>query len=162
MRRLLVLAVLAVAWLPLPAAAQSVACDIKVVRMVHNLRHEPMTPEQTERVRAALYAAIEQCRPLTASTPVDRPSSGRHRTGERDGAGPDTRLERQSWRAQQGVLSPGETREGERRLDAIDRKSQSDPRAARDMQRIWEADRALNTLNRPGSGPSLVGPGDRN
>lgn len=85
-------------------------------------------------------------------------------------AAPDTRLDRQSWRAQQNVLNPAERREGERRLDAIDRKARTDPRAARDMQRIWEADRALGTLNRPGPGPqppvtpgspSLVGPGDR-
>lgn len=77
-----------------------------------------------------------------------------------------TNLERQSWRAQQNVTSPAEQREGERRLDAIDRRAQTDPRAARDMQRIWDADRSLNTINRPIPGgspnPSLVGPGDRN
>ncbi|MBC7951501.1 MAG: hypothetical protein H7Z12_06710 [Rhodospirillaceae bacterium] len=79
---------------------------------------------------------------------------------------PDTTLERQSLRSQQNVLTRPEEREGERRLDAIDRKAQTDPRAARDMQRIWEADRSLSTINRPIPGgpvsPSLVGPGDRN
>lgn len=81
---------------------------------------------------------------------------------QQSGSTSDTQLERQSWRAQQTILNPAERREGERRLDAIDHRAQSDPRAARDMQRIWEADRALNTLNRPGAGPSLVGPGDKN
>lgn len=155
---------MAAAW---PAqAAQNVACDAKVMRIVHNLRHEPMTPDQAERARQALYAAIEQCRPLSSGSAGAR----RERLSQTEPA-PDTRLERQSWRAQQNVLNPAETREGERRLDAIDRKAQTDPRAARDMQRIWEADRALGTMNRPGPGgqppqmpgnPSLVGPGDRN
>lgn len=82
---------------------------------------------------------------------------------EATGTTTDTILERQSWRAQQTILTPAERREGERRLDAIDLRAKSDPRAARDMQRIWEADRALGTQNRPGpGGPSLVGPGDRN
>lgn len=82
---------------------------------------------------------------------------------------PDTRLDRQSWRAEQNRLSPSEQRAGERRMDAIDRKAQTDPRAARDMQRIWDADRSLNTINRPPNSmptkpgsPSLVGPGDHN
>lgn len=62
---------------------------------------------------------------------------------------PDTTLDRQSLRAQQNVLKPRELNEGEDRLDAIDRKAQTDPRAARDMQRIYEADQSLSTINRP-------------
>lgn len=155
--------------LAVPSTAQAegtVACDARVMRIVKNLRSEPMTPEQAERARQALYAAVEKCRPLSSGSSTahrDRLSQGEPR--------PDTTLERQSWRAQQDVLNPAEQREGERRLDAIDRKAQTDPRAARDMQRIWEADRALGTMNRPPPGgpspltpgtPSLVGPGDRN
>lgn len=163
---LALLAILLLAAVPADAA-QSVACDAKVMRIVKNLRHEPMTPDQAERARQALYAAIEQCRPLSAGSSTAGPRAPRLSQGE---ATPDTHLDRQSWRAQQHQLNPAETREGERRLDAIDRKAQSDPRAARDMQRIWEADRALGTMNRPSSGPapqmpgnpSLVGPGDRN
>jgi hypothetical protein len=139
-----------------PVRAESVvACDGRVMRIVKNLRSEPMTPDQAERARQALYAAIEKCRPLSSHAQAPRSQ----RLSQSD-TPPSTQLERQSWRAQQGSLSPAEQREGERRLDAIDRKAQTDPRAARDMQRIWEADRSLNTLNRPG-GPSLVGPGDR-
>lgn len=147
-----------------PAFAQAqgmVACDAQAMRIVKNLRDEPMTPDQAERARQALYAVIEKCRPLSSGS-----STARREHLSQDGAPPDTGLERQSWRAQQNVLSPGERREGERRLDAIERKAQSDPRAARDMQRIWDADRSLNTINRPIPGgpvnPSLVGPGDRN
>ncbi|MGE5475767.1 MAG: hypothetical protein ACM3Q1_03870 [Bacteroidales bacterium] len=142
-------------------AEGTVACDAKVMRIVKNLRDEPMTPEQTERARQALYAAIEKCRPLSSGS-----STARHERLSQSVPPPDTALERQSWRAQQNVLTPAERREGERRLDAIDRKAQTDPRAARDMQRIWDADRSLSTINRPIPGgsanPSLVGPGDRN
>lgn len=157
----LVLTAPAIAW-----AQGMVACDAKVMRIVKNLRDEPMTPEQAERARQALYTAIEKCRPLSAGS-----STARREPVSKDEPRSDTTLERQSWRAQQSVLNPAEEREGERRLDAIDRKAQTDPRAARDMQRIWEADRALGTLNRPPPGgpaplspgnPSLVGPGDRN
>lgn len=157
----LILAAPAASW-----AQGTVACDARVMRIVKNLRDEPMTPDQAERARQALYAAIEKCRPLSSGASTarrDQPTKG--------GPPPDTTLERQSWRAQQSVLNPAEDREGEGRLDAIDRKARTDPRAARDMQRIWEADRALGTLNRPPPGgpaplspgsPSLVGPGDRN
>lgn len=62
---------------------------------------------------------------------------------------PDTNLDRQSLRAQQNVLTPRELRQGETRLDAIDRKAKTDPRAARDMQRIYDADQSLSTVNRP-------------
>lgn len=152
---------------PLAVRAEGmVACDARVMRIVKNLRAEPMTPEQAERARQALYAAVEKCRPLSSGS-----STARHEALGQSESRPDTTLERQSWRAQQNVLNPAEQREGERRLDAIDRKAQTDPRAARDMQRIWEADRALGTMNRPPPGgpapltpgtPSLVGPGDRN
>lgn len=59
----------------------------------------------------------------------------------------DTRQDRQSLRAQQN-LPLSELREGERQLDSIDRKAQTDPRTARDMQRIWQADRSLAEINR--------------
>lgn len=150
-----------------PAAlAQGVVCDAKVMRIAKNLRDEPMTPEQAERARQALYAAIDKCRPVSSGS-----STARREHLSQGESRPDTALDRQSWRNQQSVLNPAEQREGERRLDAIDRKAQSDPRAARDMQRIWQADQALGTLNRPPPGgpsplspgnPSLVGPGDRN
>ncbi|MCR6629783.1 MAG: hypothetical protein NVV74_06865 [Magnetospirillum sp.] len=155
------LALMAALALPWPAWGQAaVACDGKIMRIVKNLRDEPMTPDQAERARQALYAAIEKCRPL---------SSGGHAAPRQrisqDEPPPSTTLERQSWRAQQNTMSPAEQREGERRLDAIDNKAQTNPGAARDMQRIWEADRSLNTINRPIPGgsdnPSLVGPGDR-
>lgn len=161
MRLLLPCAVM-LAVLPSVAMAQgTVTCDARVMRIVKNLRDEPMTPDQAERARQALYAAIEKCRPLSSGS-----STARHERLSQSGAPPDTTLERQSWRAQQNTMSPAEQREGERRLDAIDRQAQTDPRAARDMQRIWEADRSLNTINRPIPGgpasPSLLGPGDRN
>lgn len=151
----------------LPATALAdgtVACDARVKRIVTNLRHEPMSPDQAERARLALYDAIDRCRPLTTTRHGGSPAPAQSRSG---GAPmPSTTLERQSWRAQQNSLSPAERREGEARLDAIDRKARSDPQAARDMQRIWEADRSLNTINRatPGgaASPSLSGPGDRN
>lgn len=147
---------------PVAAQAQNlVTCDARVMRIVKNLRDEPMTPDQAERARQALYAAIEKCRPVSSGT-----STARRLNSSQGEPSPDTTLERQSWRAQQNTMSPAEQREGERRLDAIDRKAQTDPRAARDMQRIWEADRSLNTINRPipggPSNPSLLGPGDRN
>ncbi|HTH16511.1 MAG TPA: hypothetical protein VL974_07655 [Magnetospirillum sp.] len=150
--------------LPLPAAAQgTVVCDAKVMRIVKNLRDEPMTPDQTERARQALYAAIEKCHSPSSS---HYGASRQNLSQDNTPAAPSTQLERESWRAQQNVLSPAEQREGERRLDAIDRRAQTDPRAAQDMKRIWDADRSLNTINRPipggPSNPSLVGPGDRN
>lgn len=156
---------LALTVVPLPAQAEAmVACDARVLRIVRNLRTEPMTPDQTERARQALYAAVEKCRPLSSGGSTAR----RERLSQSE-TPPSTNLDRQSWRAQQNMLNPAERREGERRLDAIDRKAQTDPRAARDMQRIWDADRSLNTLNRPAGtmpqspgSPSLVGPGDRN
>lgn len=161
MRVPLLCALLLVAAPSVALAQGTVACDAKVMRIVKNLRDEPMTPEQAERARQALYAAVEKCRPLSSgSSTAHRPTLSQ---GE---APPDTTLDRQSWRAQQNVLTPGEQREGERRMDAIDRKAQTDPRAARDMQRIWEADRSLGTVNRPIPGgspnPSVVGPGERN
>lgn len=67
---------------------------------------------------------------------------------------PDTTQDRQSLRAQQNVLTPQEQRHGEDRLDTIDRKAKTDPRAARDMQRIYDADQSLNTLNRPIPNPN--------
>lgn len=162
----LLLCALVVVTMPAAAWAEAtVACDAKVMRIAKNLRDEPMTPDQAERARQALYAAIEKCRPLSSGSSTAR----RERLSQGEPP-PDTRLERQSWRNQQSVLNPAEQREGERRLDAIDRKAHSDPRAARDMQRIWQADEALGTLNRPPPGgpspltpgsPSLVGPGDR-
>ncbi len=155
----LVLALLMVALPGLAFAEPRVTCDAKVKRIADNLRHEPMSPDQAERARQALYAAIDQCRPLSSG-------SAPHRTAEREPAPPpDTRIDRQSLRAQQNVLTPSEQREGERRLDAIDRKAATDPGVAREMQRIYQADQALSTNNRPipGSPPgsSLVGPGDR-
>lgn len=150
------------ALIPVATQAATVTCDDRILRIVHNLRHEPMTPDQAERARQALYAAIEKCRPLSSGRAAVPSTS----TPARDERRPDTSLERQSLRAQQNVLTAPELREGERRLDSIDRKAQTDPRAARDMQRIWEADRSLSTINRPIPGgptnPSLVGPGDRN
>lgn len=161
-------ALLALMILPPPAMAETmVACDDRVLRIVKTLRSEPMTPDQAERARQALYAAVEKCRPLSSGSSTAR----RERLSQGEPPPQSTTLERQSWRNQQSVLNPAEQREGERRLDAIDRKAQSDPRAARDMQRIWEADRSLGTINRPSPGgaqpqtpgnPSLVGPGDRN
>lgn len=157
-----------------PVAAQAngtVACDARILRIVENLRHEPMTPDQAERARNALYAAVEKCRPLPRGSSSYGAMTAPAGRDSGDTRKPDTQLERQSLRAQQNVLSPSELREGERRLDSIERKAQTDPGAARDMQRIWEADRSLSTINRPipgGSdnpslvGPSLVGPGDRN
>lgn len=163
MRLPLVCTVLMLATLAPSALAQGmVACDARAMRIVKNLRDEPMTPDQAERARQALYAVIEKCRPLSSGSSTAR----RERLSQDGGTAPDTNLDRQSWRAQQNVLTPAERREGERRLDAIDRKAQTDPRAARDMQRIWDADRSLGTINRPIPGgptnPSLVGPGDRN
>lgn len=156
------LAALLVLW-PLGGHAATVACDARIQRIVQNLRTEPMTPEQTERARQALYAAIDKCRPLSSGQAA---SSSRTAPPASEVRRPDTTLERQSLRAQQNVLTLPEQREGEQRLDAIDRKAQTDPRAARDMQRIWEADRSMATINRPIPGgpvnPSLVGPGDRN
>jgi len=179
MRLLIALLLLA---LPGLAMAQGrVTCDVKVKRIADNLRHEPMSPDQAERARQALYAAIDQCRPAGSGSAAARSSSAERETRP----APDTRLDRQSLRAQQNVLSPSELREGERRLDAIDRKAQTDPGVAREMQRIYEADQSLATINRPipgapGTlsqggpshvgpsqggpsvpGPSLVGPGDR-
>jgi hypothetical protein len=154
-RKLLCTLVVLAAWTCPALAEPTVVCDGRIMRIVKNLRDEPMTPEQADRARQALYAAVEKCRPQSSGHPAARSP----RFSQNDSR-PSTQLERQSWRAQQGTLSPAEQREGERRLDAIDRKAQTDPRAARDMQRIWEADRSLNTLNRPG-GSSLVGPGDR-
>lgn len=160
----------AVLVLTAPAAAWAqgaVTCDAKVMRIVKNLRDEPMTPDQAERARQALYAAIEKCRPVSSGSSTARREHDHLSQGE---PSPDTRLDRQSWRTQESVLNPAERREGENRLDAIDRKAQTDPRAARDMQRIWQNDQALGTLNRPPPGgpaplspgnPSLVGPGDR-
>jgi hypothetical protein len=148
---------------PLGSHAATVACDARIQRIVQNLRNEPMTPEQTERARQSLYTAIEKCRPLSSgqavrSSDAAPPSS--------DGRRSDTSLDRQSLRSQQNVLTLPEQREGERRLDAIDRKAQTDPRAARDMQRLYQADQSLSTINRPIPGgpvsPSMVGPGDRN
>lgn len=163
MRAIVVPLILALAT-PLAAHGQTVACDARVKRIVNNLRHEPMTPDQAERARQALYAAIDKCRPLGSGAGA----RDRERLSQSEAA-PDTRLDRQSWRAEQSQLSPSEQREGDRRMDAIDRKAQTDPRAARDMQRIWDADRSLNTINRPPNpmpttpgSPSLVGPGDHN
>lgn len=167
--------------LPSLAMAQGrVTCDVKVKRIADNLRRESMSPDQAERARQALYAAIDQCRPVGSGTAAPRRSAERETQ-----PAPDTRLDRQSLRAQQNVLGPSELREGERRLDSIDRKAQTDPGVAREMQRIYEADQSLATINRPipgapGTlsqggpshlgpsqggpsvpGPSLVGPGER-
>jgi|AGTN01.1.fsa_nt_gi hypothetical protein len=71
-----------------------------------------------------------------------------------DPSKPDTRLDRQSLRAQQNVLTPQEQRRGEDRLDSIDRKAETDPRAAREMQRIYDADQSLSTINRPIPNPN--------
>jgi hypothetical protein len=72
---------------------------------------------------------------------------------------------REDLRVQQDRLYPSELREGERRLDAIQERARTDPRAARDMQRIYDADHSLSTINRPIPGgqptPGLVGPGER-
>lgn len=163
------LAMAAAALSPAPAVAQAssvVICDSKVKRMVDTLRKRAgtMTAAESERAHEALYAAITRCRPLATS----HRAAGSRPEPE---AAPDSRLgqgldlERQSLRAQQNVLSAPELREGERRLDAIERKAQTDPRAARDMLRLYEADRSLSTINRPIPGgpdtPSMVGPGDR-
>ncbi|MBI5164443.1 MAG: hypothetical protein HY985_11135 [Magnetospirillum sp.] len=79
-------------------------------------------------------------------------------------AAPADDLDRPSLRARQSVLSPGESREGERRLDAIERKQSLDPDAARDLRRIYRADESRATVNRPIPGgeptPGLVGPGE--
>jgi hypothetical protein len=185
MRLLIALLLPALTMIALPGLAMAqgrVTCDVKVKRIADNLRREPMSPDQAERARQALYAAIDQCRPAGSGSAAAAP----RRSAERESQpAPDTRLDRQSLRAQQNVLSPSELREGERRIDAIDRKAQTDPGVAREMQRIYEADQSLATINRPipgapGTlsqggpshvgpsqggpsvpGPSLVGPGDR-
>ena len=78
---------------------------------------------------------------------------------------PQVEAERQDLRLKQSVLTPPELREGERRLDAIQGKAQTDPYAAQQMLQIYKTDQNLATTNRaiPGGAPSpgLVGPGDR-
>lgn len=62
---------------------------------------------------------------------------------------PDTNMDRQTLRSQQRVLTPQEQSQGEQRLDQIDRKARTDPRAAREMHDIYKADQSLSTINRP-------------
>ena len=77
-----------------------------------------------------------------------------------------TDLERQSLRGYQGTLSPSELREGDRRLDAIQRQATTNPSQAKSMMQIFQQDRALSTVNRPVGNiappplgtPSLLGP----
>ncbi len=76
----------------------------------------------------------------------------------------EAKTERQSWRADQHLLGPAESREGERRLDAIEQKAKKDPQSADTMLRVWKNDRALSTQNRPTGGAgvdppnSIIGP----
>jgi hypothetical protein len=68
-------------------------------------------------------------------------------------------------RQTQRTLSRPEEREGERRLDAIQQRAQTDPRAAGDALHILDADKSLATVNRPIPGgprnPGLAGPGEK-
>lgn len=78
---------------------------------------------------------------------------------------PSTGAERQDLRLKQNVLTAPELRAGERRLDAIQGKAQTDPYAAQQMLQIYKTDQSLATVNRPIPGgapsPGLVGPGDK-
>ncbi|MGE5545686.1 MAG: hypothetical protein ACM33T_02215 [Solirubrobacterales bacterium] len=152
------------------AAAQAgsrVVCDARVARIVKNMRDEPMTPEQEQRAREALFKAIDTCRPLTSSHGGRRPETSSQDDETRRRVEQGVGTERQSLRVQQDRLSPAEQREGDRRLDDIQRKAERDPATARDMMRIYETDRALATTNRPpggpipSTGPGLVSPGER-
>lgn len=151
-----------------PAAADGVVvCDAKVKRIAQALRDkaDTLTAREAERGRDALLAAVLACKPLRAgSSPRAQAPPPDGGTARRVEQGVD--LDRQSLRAQQNVLTRPELREAERRLEAIERKAQSDPYIAREMQKIYEVDRSLSTINRPIPGsptdsPRMVGPGDR-
>ena len=153
---------------PPPALAQAggrVVCDAKVMRIVRALREKAdrLTPQEQDTARRALFKAISECRPLRSShtARTQPPPAGDERRRVLDGVQQD----RQSLRLRQDVLTDAELREGDRRIDAIERKAATDPYVAREMQKIWQLDESRATVNRPIPGgpdaPSLVGPGER-
>lgn len=155
---------------PIPASAQAgglVVCDAKVMRIMRALKEkgDTLTPQEQETARRALFKAISECRPWRSSHPgrAEAPPDGGGEQRQRVMQG--AQQDRQSLRLQQDVLTDAEMREGDRRIDAIERKAQTDPYAAREMQKIWELDQSRATVNRPIPGgpdtPSLVGPGER-
>lgn len=128
-----------------------VVCDAKIKRIAQALRDKAatLTPGEAERGREALMAAILACRPLGSGTsPRVQAPAGDGGLRQRVEQGVD--LDRQSLRAEQNRLYPAQTRDAERSLDAIRRRSASDPYAAREMQKIHDLDRALSTMERPG------------
>lgn len=135
-----------------PAAADGVVvCDAKIKRIAQALRDkaDTLTPSEAERGREALMAAILACKPLrSGSSPRAQSPAAEDRLRGRVQQGVD--LDRQSLRAEQDRLYPSQTREAERSLDAIQRKSATDPYAAREMQKIHDLDRALSTQDKPG------------
>lgn len=60
------------------------------------------------------------------------------------------RQDRQSLRVRQSDLKRSDINRAEDRLDAIERKAQSDPAAAQEMLRLHEADQRLLENMRPG------------
>ncbi|MEW5726203.1 MAG: hypothetical protein AB1918_00110 [Pseudomonadota bacterium] len=132
------------------AQAQLLVCDAKVKRIAQALRDkaDTLTPSEAERGREALYAAILACKPLrSGSSPrAVAPAGGDEFTERRVRQGIE--LDRQTLRAEQDRLYPSQVREAERSLRAIER--QSDPGIAREMQKIHEVDRALQSMERPG------------
>lgn len=135
---------------PLPALAQAggqVICDVKVMRLVHTLKDkaEGMSAQELDTARRALYKAISECRPLRASHPSARTSDGSDAAEQRKKIIDTAEQDRQSLRMQQNMLTRPELHEGERRLDAIQHKSQTDPYAARQMQQQYQIDQSLST-----------------
>lgn len=140
---------------PLPVLAQAggrVICDVKVMRLVHTLKDRAgdMSAQELDTARRALYKAISECRPVGSShsggganPAADPGAEGRKRVQE--GVAQD----RQSLRMQENVLTKPELREGETRLDSIHNKAQTDPYIAREMQKQWQVDQSLSTINRP-------------
>lgn len=135
-----------------PARADGlVVCDAKIKRIAQALRDKAgtLTASEAERGREALTAAILACKPLRAgASPRAALPAGDDTTARRVRQGVD--LDRQTLRAEQDRLTPSQVREAERSLDAIQRKARDDPAAAREMQRIHEVDRALQSMERPG------------
>ncbi len=135
-----------------PARADGVVvCDAKIKRIAKALRDkaDTLTASEADRGREALYAAILACKPVRAgSSPRAAATAGDDTTARRVRQGVE--LDRQTLRAEQDRLTPSQVREAERSLDAIQRKARDDPAVAREMQRIHEVDRALQSMERPG------------
>jgi hypothetical protein len=135
---------------PVPALAQAggqVVCDVKVMRLVHTLKDkaEDMSPQELDTARRALYKAISECRPLRASHPSSRRGDSGEAAEQRRKIEDTVEQDRQSLRMQQHMLTRPELSEGERRLDDIRQKAQTDPYAARQMQQQYQIDHSLST-----------------